>query len=124
LIIASEHASWLPFDNNQLQAITCYTESPNSANVLTEIQDSFGDKIPVITAAMQPEVTFSQYITEVADPLADVVMNNLLRMPMNLLYYTNFLISSPLARTQRPLGVVAKMHQRVTNISKSLMHLK
>jgi hypothetical protein len=68
--------------------VTCYTESPNSANVLTEIQDSFGDKIPVITAAMQPKVTFSQYVTEVADPLADVVMNNLLRMPMNFLYYS------------------------------------
>jgi hypothetical protein len=83
LIIASEHATWLPLDNNQLQAITCYTESPNSANVLTEILDSFGDKIPVITAAMQLEVDFSQYVTEVADPLTNVVMNNLLRMPVD-----------------------------------------
>jgi hypothetical protein len=124
LIIASKHAFWLPFDNNQLQAITCYTESPNSANVLTEIQDSFGDKIPMIAAVMQPEEDLYQYEIMVVDPLTDVVMNNLLSMPMNFLYYTNFLISSPLARTQRPLGVVAKMRQRVKNISKSLTRLK
>jgi hypothetical protein len=86
LVIASEHALWLPLGSNHLQAITCYTESPISVNVLTEIQDSFGDKIPVISAAMQPEVALPQYVTEVADPLTNVVMNNLLRMPMDLLY--------------------------------------
>jgi hypothetical protein len=86
LIIASEHTIWLPLNNDHLQAITCYTESSISANVLTEIQDSFGDKIPVIAAAMQPEGALSQYVTEVADPLTNVVMNNLLRMPMDLLY--------------------------------------
>ena len=118
MIIASEHAFWLPHDNNQLQAIACYTESPNSANVLTEIQDSFGDKIPVITAAMQPEVAFSQYLTEVADPLVDVVMNNLLCMPVDFSYYAILLIFLPIARTQQPLKGIAKMRQRVANVSK------
>jgi hypothetical protein len=55
LVIASEHANWLPPSNIYLQAITCYVESSTSANVLTEIQDSFGNKIPMITTAMQPE---------------------------------------------------------------------
>jgi hypothetical protein len=83
LVIASEHAIWLPLGNDPPQAITCYMESSISANVLTEIQDSFGDKIPMIAAAMQPEGAFSHYEIEVANPLIDVVMNNLLRMPMD-----------------------------------------
>jgi hypothetical protein len=82
LVIASEHAVWLAHLDNPLQAITCFVESSISANVLTEIQNSFGNKIPMITAAMQPEGAPSQYEIEVADTLTDVVMNNLLRMPM------------------------------------------
>jgi hypothetical protein len=127
LVIASEHAIWLPHDNNPLQAITCYMESSISANVLTEIQDSFGDKILMIAAAMQPEGALSQYHIEVADPLTNVVMNNLLRMPMDFTYYTNLLKSSPIAHTQRPfkpLKGIAKMRQWATNIFKSMTHLK
>jgi hypothetical protein len=124
LAIASEHAIWLPLGDDPLQAITCYLESSISANVLTEIQDSFGDKIPMIAAAMQPEGAPSQYESEVADPLTDVVMINLLRMPMDFLYYTNFLISSPIARTQQPLKGIEKMWQRVTKASKSMTRIK
>jgi len=80
LIIASEHAILLPFGDDLLPAITCYFESSISTNVLTKIQDSFGDKIPMIAAAMQPDEAFSRYEIEVADPLTDVVMSNLLRM--------------------------------------------
>jgi hypothetical protein len=86
LVIASEHVIWLPVHGAFMHAITCYMESSISANVLTKIQDSFGDKIPMITAAMQPEGAFSQYEIEVADPLTDMVMNNLLRMHINFLY--------------------------------------
>ena len=85
MIIASEHAIWLPTDSDYLQAIKCYTESPISANVLTEITNSFGNKIPMITAAM--EGALSQYEIEVADPLTDV---NLLRMLMDFLYRPTF----------------------------------
>src|SRR3984893_4561612 len=95
LVIASEHAVWLSPGSDPLQAIKCYMESPISANVLTEIQDSFGDKIPMIAAAMRPEGTLSRYEIEVADPLTDIVVNNLLRMPMDFSYYTDLLISSP-----------------------------
>jgi hypothetical protein len=123
LVIASEHAIWLPGDN-PLQAIACYMESSVSANVLTEIQDFFGDKIPMITAVMQPEGALSQYEIEVADPLTNVVMNNLLSMPMDFLYYTNLLISSPIAHTQRPLKGIAKMQRWITNVFKSLTRLK
>jgi hypothetical protein len=112
LAIASEHAIWLPLDD-PLHAIACYLESSILANVLTEIQDSFGDKIPMIAAAMQPEGAPSQYDHEVADPLTDVVMKNLLRMPIDFLYYTNLLISSPKARTQQPLKGIEKMWRRV-----------
>jgi hypothetical protein len=52
------------------------------------------------------------------------VMNNLLRMPMDFSYYTDLLISSPIARNQRPLKGIAKMWQRITNISKSMTRLK
>jgi hypothetical protein len=100
LVIASEHAMWLPLFNEPLESITCYMESSIYANVLTEIQDSFGGRIPMIAAAMQPEGTLSQYEIEVADPLTNVVMNNLLCMPMDFSYYTNLLISSPIARDQ------------------------
>jgi hypothetical protein len=61
-------------------------ESSSSANVLAEVQNSFGDKIPMIAAAMQPEGALSQYEIEVADPLTNVVMNNLLCMPMDFSY--------------------------------------
>ena len=74
--------------NDPLESIKCYMKSSISANVLTEIQDSFGDKIPMIAAAMQPEGAPSQYEHEVADPLTDVVLNNLLRMPVDFLYYS------------------------------------
>ena len=123
MVIASEHAIWLPRGGDHLQAVTCYIESSISANVLTEIQDFFGDKILMITAAMQPGAC-SQYGTEVADSLTNVVMNNLLRMPMDFLYYTHPLISSPIAHTQQPLKGIAKMWQQVANVSKSLTHLK
>ena len=83
LVIASEHAFWL---GNHMQAITCFIESPISANVLTVIQDSFRDRIPVIIAALQPEGALSLYEIEVTDPLTNVVMNNLLRMLMDFLY--------------------------------------
>jgi hypothetical protein len=83
LVIASEHAIWLPLGDNPLQAIKCYVESSISAYVLKEIHDSFGDKIPMITAAMQPEGALSLYEIEVADPLTDVVMNNILRKPVD-----------------------------------------
>jgi hypothetical protein len=105
LAIASEHMIWLSSRNDPLQAITCYIESSISANVLAEIQDFFGDKIWMIAAALQPEGALS---LEVADPLTDVVMNNLLRMPVEFLHYTNLLISSPSARTQQPLKGIAK----------------
>jgi hypothetical protein len=124
LVIASEHAIWLSHGNDPLQAIACYTESSIFANVLTEIQDSFGDKILIIAAAIQPEGAPSQYEIEVADPLTNVVMNNLLRMPMDFWYLTNLLISSPIARTQQPLKGIAKMLQRVANVSKSLTSSK
>jgi hypothetical protein len=123
LAIASEHAVWLAYQDNPLRAITCFVESSISANVLTEIQNSFGNKIPMITAAMQPEGALSQYQIEVADTLTDVVMNNLLRMSMGFLYYTNLLISSPIARTQQPLKGIAKMKRWVTNVFKSLTRL-
>jgi hypothetical protein len=123
LVIASEHAMWLRRFNDPLQAIKCYIESPISANVLTEIQDSFGDKIPMIAAAMQPEGALSRYEIEVADPLTDVVMNNLLRMPMDFSYYTNLLILPLIARDQQPIKKT-KMLQRIINISQSITRLK
>jgi hypothetical protein len=123
LVIASEHAMWISRFIDPLQSIKCYMESPISANVLTEIQDSFGDKIPMIAAAMQPEGALSRYETEVADPLTDVVMNNLLRMPMDFSYYTDLLISSTIARNQQPIKKT-KMLQRIMNISKSMTRLK
>ena len=86
LVIASEHAIWLPSFHEHKRAIICYLESPISANVLTEIQDSFGDKIPVIVAAMQPEGDLSQYEIQVVDPLTNVVMNNILRELTVFLY--------------------------------------
>jgi hypothetical protein len=98
LVIASEHLNWLPHGDDPLRGITSYMESSIPAILLTEIQDSFGDKIPIIANAMQPRS--SSYEKEVADPLTDVVMNNLLRMPMDLVYYTNLLISLPIARPQ------------------------
>src|SRR6202035_5485407 len=100
---ASEHVYWLPRGDDPLQGITAYMESSIPAILLTKIQDSFGDKIPIITNAMQPEGAQSQYEKEVADPLTNVVMNNLLRIPMDLVYYTNLLISSSIARPQQPL---------------------
>ena len=124
LVIASEHTVWLAHPDNHLQAVTCFVESSISANVLTEIQDSFGDKIPMITAAMQPEGAHSQYEKEVADPLTNVVMNNLLCMPVDFLYSTNLLISSPIARTQQPLKGIAKMRRWITNVSKPMTRLK
>jgi hypothetical protein len=124
LTIASKHSIWLSSGYDFLQAITCYIESSISANVLAKIQDSFGDKIPMIATALQPNGALSQYVLEVADPLTDVVMNNLLRMPVEWLYYTKLLISSPSARTQRPLKGIAKMQQQIKNISKSLTRSK
>jgi hypothetical protein len=124
LAIASEHTNWLSSGNDFLQAITCYIESSISANVLAEIQDSFGDKIPMIAAALQPNESLFRYAFEVAAPLTDVVMNNLLRMPVEFLYYTNLLISSPSARTQRPLKGIAKMQYQIKTISKSLTRSK
>jgi hypothetical protein len=121
LIIASEHAMWHTHLNNPLQSIKCYMESPISANVLTGIQDSFGDRIPMIAAAMHPEGTLSPYEIEVADPLTDIVVNNLLRMPMDFSYYTNLLTSSPIARDKQPLKGNAKMQQWITKISKSIL---
>jgi hypothetical protein len=77
---------------------------------------------------MQPEGALSQYEIEVADSLTNVVVNNLLRMPMDFLYYINLLISSPIARahgcTQRPLKGPSKMQQWVASASKSLTRLK
>ena len=108
LVIASEHANWLPYGDDPLQGITSYIESSIPENLLAKIQDLFGNKIPNIANAMQPEVDHSQYEKEVADPLTDVVMNNLLRMPIDLLYYTNLLISSPIARPQQPLKRVTE----------------
>ena len=86
MVIASEHVNWLPHGEDPLQGITSYMESSIPAILLTEIQDSFGDKIPAITNAIQPEGAHFQYEIEVADPLTDVVMNNLLRMPMDFSY--------------------------------------
>ena len=89
MVIASENTVWLSPGNGPLQATTCYMESSISVNVLTEIQDSFGDKITMITAAIQPQGTHSQYEIEVADPLTDVVINNLLhqeKVGLNLIY--------------------------------------
>ena len=83
MVIASEHAIWLPLGNNPLQAIKCYVESSISASVWTAIQASFGDNIPMIAAAMQTEGSLSLYEIEVADPLTDVVMNNILRKPVD-----------------------------------------
>jgi hypothetical protein len=112
LVIASEHTIWLPSGDDPLQAITCYMESSISANLLAKLQDSFGDKIPIITAAMQPEEALSQYEIEVVDPLTDIVMNNLLCMPIKFSYYIrNLLISSPIARTQQPLKGIATAMQ-------------
>ena len=86
MVIVSEHVNRLPSGEDPLRGITSYMESSVPAILLTKIQDSFGDKIPIIANAMQPEGAHSQYEKEVANPLSDVVMNNLLRMPMDLVY--------------------------------------
>jgi hypothetical protein len=119
LVIASEHHNWLPHDDDPLRGITSYMESSIPAILLTKIQDSFGDKIPIITNAMKPEGDHSQYEEEVADPLTDVVMSNLLRMPMDLVYYTNLLISLHIARPQQPLKGITEAMQPEGTFSQS-----
>ena len=55
-------------------------ESTIPMSVSQQIQDYFAAKIPIILASMDDTATHDQYETEVATPLTDMVINNLLCM--------------------------------------------
>jgi hypothetical protein len=80
LAIVAEHSFWLSgqFPSNVHQAAICYMESPVAKNVSREIQIHFATKIPTILAIMDA-TAMKQYKAEIATPLTDVVINNLLR---------------------------------------------
>ena len=82
LAIVAENSFWLSnlkFPYNVQQAAKHYTTSSVATNVSTQLQVSFGNKTLTISYIMGPVVA-SQYDIEIATPLTDLVLNNLLCM--------------------------------------------
>jgi hypothetical protein len=76
LAIIAENSFWLSpkYPSNIQQATEHYLKSSVARNVSTQIQTSFSNKISAIQSA-----SVSEYTETIATPLADVVLNNLLR---------------------------------------------
>jgi hypothetical protein len=78
LAIIAENSFWISHDNfpsNILQATEHYLQSPIARNVSKQIQTSFSNSELAIQSTSAPG-----YNDQIAIPLADLVINNLLRM--------------------------------------------
>jgi hypothetical protein len=79
LTIASEHSFWLKdhtFPSNLKQAAKIYIKSATALSVAQQIHTAFQDKSSDIPNIIQGD----QYEQQIALPLSDIVMKNLLGM--------------------------------------------
>jgi hypothetical protein len=82
LAIIAENSFWLSnlkFPANLQQAAKHYIKSTVARNVSTQILVAFGNKSSALFDIVQ-SATESQYATEIATPLTDIVLDNLLCM--------------------------------------------
>ena len=80
LAIIGENSFWLSelkYPSNVKKAAEHYLESSVARNVSTQIQTSFGNRLRISEI---DSFSDSEYNDEIAIPMADLVINNLLRM--------------------------------------------
>jgi hypothetical protein len=86
LAIIAENSYWistLQYPSNIQEAAAHYVDSPIARNVSTQIETSFSNRISAIQS-----ISASEYNNEIATPLVDLVINNLLCM-FHLLHFNS-----------------------------------